>query len=178
VLAPPLLLVVSGAPGAGKTVLADALRERLRLPLIAKDTLKETLAEHIEVGGDRRASQRLGVATFAVQFAVARELLAAGVSLILEGNFRADWFATLPPARVVQVHLRAEPETLRARLLARDTHRHPVHYDREAAGEIADRAAGGEWEPLAIGGELIELDTTERWPDVFEIARRVEHGSP
>ena len=177
VTALPLLVVVSGPPAAGKTMLAEALRDRLRLPLIAKDTLKETLGEHIDVARDRTASRRLGVATFAVQFSVARELLTAGVSLILEGNFRADWFSSLPPARVVQVHLTAAPAVLRERLLARDTHRHPVHYDREAAAEIAERAAEGEWDPLPIGGELTTVDTTASWPDTDEIAARVEHAS-
>jgi hypothetical protein len=158
-------------------MLAEALRGRLGLPLIAKDALKETLGEHIDVTGDRAASQRLGFATFAVQFSVARELLAAGVSLILEGNFRGDWFDMLPPARLVQVHVTASPRSLRERLLVRDTHRHPVHYDREAADEIAERASAGEWEALPIGGALIEVDTTASWPDVFEIAARVEDAS-
>jgi hypothetical protein len=60
----------------------------------------------------------------------------------------------------VQIHLSAPPETLRARLLDRDPHRHPVHYDREAADEIAERGARGDWQPLDLGGTLIELDTT------------------
>jgi hypothetical protein len=141
--------------------------------LIAKDALKETLGEHIDVTGDRAASQRLGLATFAVQFEVVRELLAAGVSLIVEGNFRSvEFFEGLPPAHVVQVHVTASPETLRARLLARDTHRHRVHYDREAADEIADRAAAGEWRPLPLGGTLVEVDTSETWPDAESIVSR------
>ena len=67
---------------------------------------------------------------------------------------------------------------LRARLLGRSEARHPVHYDREASGEVLARAAAGEWEPLAIGGELIEVDT-EEWPDIEPIvsivARFVSH---
>jgi predicted kinase len=164
----PRLVVVTGPPGAGKTTIAAALRERLGLPLIAKDTLKEALGEALEVAGDRHASQRLGVATFQVQFGIVRELLASGVSLIAEGNFRAHWFEDLPAAEVVQVHVSAGPETLRRRLLERDTHRHPVHYDREAAHEIAERAAAGEWAALPLGGRLLEIDTTV-WPDLDEV---------
>jgi hypothetical protein len=117
---------------------------------------------------ERQESKRLGVATFAVQFEVLRELLAAGVSAICEGNFGASWFEALPPARVVQVHLTAPPDVLRARLLDRSEARHPVHYDREASAEVLERAAAGEWDPLAIGGELIVVDTTE-WPDIEPI---------
>jgi len=74
----------------------------------------------------------------------------------------------VPPARITQLHAWAAPETLRDRLLERDTHRHPVHYDREAAEEIAERAAAGEWPPLPIGGRLIEIDTTT-WPNLDEV---------
>jgi predicted kinase len=164
----PRLIVVTGPPGAGKTTIAAALRERLGLPLIAKDALKEALAEALEVAGDRHASYRLGVATFRIQFGIVRELLEMGVSLIAEGNFRAGWFEGLPPAELVQVHVSAGPETLRERMLARDAHRHPVHYDREAADEIAERAATGEWGPLPLAGTVIAIDTTN-WPDLDEV---------
>jgi len=164
----PRLVVVTGPPGAGKTAIASALRDRLGLPLIAKDTLKEALGEALQVAGDRHASQRLGVATFHVQFGIVRELLGAGVSLIAEGNFHARWFEGLPPAEIVQLHVTAAPETLRQRMLERDTHRHPVHYDREAADEIAERTAAGGWRALPIGGRLVEIDTTE-WPDLHEV---------
>jgi hypothetical protein len=104
---------------------------------------------------------------------VVKELLGQKVSVIAEGNFteRSTLFSALPPAEIVQVHVTAEPETLRTRLRERDT-RHPVHYDREAADEVSARAAGGEWPPLAIGGRLIEIDTTV-WPDLAEVLATV-----
>jgi predicted kinase len=164
----PRLVVVTGPPGAGKTTIAAVLRERLRLPLIAKDTLKEVLADALEFDGDRTESRRLGIATFHVQFAVVRELLSCGVSLVIEGNFRPQWFDGLPPARITQVHVTAAPQMLRERLLARDAHRHRVHYDREAADEIARAAADGDWGPLPLGDALVEIETTV-WPDLDEV---------
>jgi predicted kinase len=164
----PRLIVVTGPPGAGKTTIAAALRDRLTLPLIAKDAIKETLGDALAFEGDRHESRRLGVATFRIQYALVHELLAAGVSLIAEGNFRAEWFPGLPPARITQVHVTAAPETLRSRLLERDTHRHPVHYDREAADEIAAAAGNGEWGPLPLDGALVEIDTTT-WPDLGQV---------
>ncbi len=41
----PSLVVVTGPPAAGKTTIAAELRARLGIPLLAKDTLKETQPE-------------------------------------------------------------------------------------------------------------------------------------
>jgi predicted kinase len=170
-VAAPALVVVSGAPATGKSAVAEALRAGLALPLIAKDAIKERLGEALDVRG-RDESRRLGAATFGVQFAIVHELLAAHVSVIAEGNFGAAWFEPLPPARIVQVHLTAAPDVLRERMLARADVRHPVHYDREAADEVYERAARGQWKPLEIGGSLLVVDTGS-WPDVATVVADV-----
>jgi hypothetical protein len=128
---------------------------------VAKDALKETLASQLGTRG-RDESHELGVAVFHLMATVVHELLAHGVSLICEGNFVPESivFRDLPPARLLQVHVSAPPEVLRARLLDRDPHRHPVHYDREAADEIVALATAGKWEPLPLDGELFRVDGT------------------
>jgi hypothetical protein len=102
-----------------------------------------------------------------------RELLASGTSLIVEGNFaRPALFDGLPAAELVQVHISADAAVLRTRMLERDTHRHPVHYDQAAADEVAARAAAGEWDPLDLPGRLVRIDTTT-WPDLDEVLAAV-----
>jgi hypothetical protein len=69
------------------------------------------------------------------------------------------------------VHVSAPAETLRARLADRPG-RDEVHYDAEAADEIAGRVIAGEWEPLPLQGELLRI-VTEPFPDVREVAERL-----
>jgi ribose 1,5-bisphosphokinase PhnN len=109
---------------------------------------------------------------------VVRELLDRGVSVVAEGNFTPAWsLLREPPAcRLCQVHVTAAPDVLRSRLQARDTHRHPVHYDGEAAAEIAERAARGEWAALPLTGQLVEIDTSVTFPEVSSILSRSVFG--
>lgn len=89
---PPLVLV-GGAPGAGKTTLASALAPCLGLPLLRKDALKETLFDALREAGspeavsEREASKRLGWAAICLLYAQALNLLAAGCGCIVESNF-------------------------------------------------------------------------------------------
>lgn len=114
----------------------------------------------------------LGGGVFELMAHVVRDLLRRRVSVVAEGNFAdtATIFRDLPPCRIVQVHVTAAPDVLRARLRSRD--RHGVHYDAAAADEIADRAARGDWGPAPLDGELVRVDTTDAFPDVSSIVSR------
>jgi hypothetical protein len=100
---------------------------------------------------------------FHLMAAIVHELLAHRVSLICEGNFvpGSVVLRDLPETRVVQVHVSAPAEVLRTRLRERGEHRHPVHYDREAADEIVALAAEGRWDPVPLGGALVRVDGTQ-----------------
>ena len=171
---------MTGPPGSGKSTIATALRGQLAFPLISKDGLKEVLGDALAVRG-RLESEPLGAATFEVLAHVVHELLENGVSVIAEGNFTpaSALLRDLPPARIVQVHVTAEPELLRARMLDRAAGRHPVHWDGEAADEVAGRAAADEWQPLPLDGDLLEVNTTS-WPDLDAVTGNVvaRLGSP
>ena len=157
----PLLVAVTGMPSSGKTTVAEGLARRLRLPLIAKDKIKESLYESLGAG-DVDASARTGVAAYGLIFALARSMLEAGVSAMVEANFFRDQnenFASLPAHRFVQIHCHAPLAVLTERYVSRS--RHPGHHDAEKVKELPARLASGAHDALELPGELIELDTTQ-----------------
>ena len=158
----PLVVVVQGPPAAGKTTVARGLARSLRLPLIAKDSIKEALFDGLGTG-DLAWSQRLGSPTFLIMLALVEESVAAGASVVVEANFvRGSEFevrlAALP-ASFVQVHCSAPLETLLERYATRQ--RHPGHVDAERIDALREAVESGRHDPLDLPGETILLDTSQ-----------------
>ena len=63
------VILVTGLPAAGKTTVSRALSEALTLPLLSKDTIKESLFDVLGVR-DREWSLRLGAAANSVLWAL------------------------------------------------------------------------------------------------------------
>jgi predicted kinase len=148
-------------PSSGKTTVAEGLARRLRLPLIAKDEIKESLYDSLGAE-DVSSSAVLGGAAYALIFALARTMLDSGVSVIVEANFFRDQelaFAALPEHRLVQVHCEAPLATLLERYASRS--RHVGHQDVEKIKELPARFESGAHDALRLPGDLIELDTTQ-----------------
>jgi predicted kinase len=162
-------VIVSGAPGAGKSTLAGPLAARLGLPLIAKDRIKETLFDHIPEGPDRPAwSKILGAASFEVMWTLAAHAPAA----VLEANFtprseyqRGKLIGLAAP--LVEVYCRCPPELAAERYAARHASRHATH----VSGEVTLEQLADFDRPLALG-PVLDVDTT-RPVDIADLARRV-----
>jgi predicted kinase len=128
-----LVILVTGLPATGKSRLAGELALRFRIPLIAKDAIKEPLFDVLGQR-DRAWSRSLSDAAFAVAFGLARTLLLTERPFILEGNFRPGEHeealrVLAAQAPLLQI-LCVVPETeRRARLAARalESNRHPGH---------------------------------------------------
>ncbi len=168
----PLVVIVTGPPAAGKTPIARGLAARLRLPLVAKDTIKEALFDGLGTG-DLAWSQRLGEATYLAMLGLAEESVAAGGSLVLEANFIRGREARLAalPARFVQVHCSAPAEVLVERYGSRE--RHPGHVDSERIDALREAVETGRHDPLELPGETIRIDTT-RPADLDALAQRIK----
>ena len=139
----------------------------LGLPVMCKDTIKETLFEHLG-WSDRDWSRRLGGASVEVLYTFAEALVAAGQSCIVEANFSYRYatpafqrVAARHPCRLLQINCVADPEVLRARFWTRSRsgERHPGHQDHLPPDSV-DAPNPGRLPPLDIGGAVIELDTS------------------
>lgn len=166
----PTLVVVTGPPASGKSTIADALARRARLPLIAKDPIKEILFDSFG-WSDRAWSRKVGIGTYPLLYAAAEAILRSGRSLVLEANFANEWsrdhLADLPPNRFVQVHCTASDDVLLERYAARlrDGSRHPGHGGAEILDELRETLRTKRDGPLDLPGLRFDV-VTDRFEDV------------
>jgi len=168
---PPLLVIVTGLPCTGKTVLAHRLSAEIPLPIISKDDLKESLFDSLG-WSDRDWSMKLGRATILLVYQLVETLLRTGVSTIAETYFHPDLaqaefqaIQARAPFRPFVIECIADGDVLWQRWQNRITRgeRHPGHVD----GTISDEAIravllqGRTTPQLKLGSRCRVVDTTD-----------------
>ena len=174
----PLLILITGPPAAGKTILARNLADQFGLALIAKDTIKERLYDSLGFENPN-LNKRLGGATFDLLYDLVEEQLRAGNSLIVEAAFWKESatekllrIIDKNPARPIEIHCTARTEVLVSRFAQREItdYRHPGH----KAGEGVDREAllsiieSGRYDALRLTDEVTVVDTSDFGPADFD----------
>ncbi len=173
---PPPLVLVHGAPATGKSTLARRIAGPLRLPLLSRDALKEAMADRTPFES-LAESERFGLASVGVFYAVARELLAAGTGVVLDNVFsrgvvEADLRPLLIASRAVQLYCTLPLPEVQRRYAARYERgeRHPCHFDGERLAHVRSGERRIDWSrfaPLDLDLPTLRVDTTDGYvPDL------------
>lgn len=169
---PSILVILTGPPGVGKSALARGIASNLGVPCLSRDALKEILFDVLGTE-DRETSRRHGQAAFRLLAHLIDELLGARASLVVDSNLSAGPVAEAiaksarqREARLLHLKLTAPPETILARYeaRARSGERHPGHQDVENLEEMRKRLATEPYPYPALGGDELELDTSQPHP--------------
>ena len=167
----PTLVLISGAPGTGKTVLAQQLAAALPVTVIEKDVIKETLFDALGKR-DLEWSKRLGAAAFALLDICVQAHLKAGQSIIAEAAFWREpgivWLDRMKQRynfRILEMHCHADQETVLRRFAGREDSgdRHSGHRSGTSICAIVKelRDNYGRYAPLTTGDGLVRIDTED-----------------
>ena len=152
-------IVLSGAPGTGKTTIATFLAKELGWPLLSLDAIKETLGDLLGTG-DEDWSDTVGDAAAEIVFRLNSTFPAA----VVEGWWRRERRerALREFVGCVEVFCRCDPDLADKRMRSRVAeNRHPIHRDvinPEVHTQVAELVRTVK--PLGVGAALIEIDTT------------------
>ena len=162
-----ILIIINGLPATGKTTLARPLSEKLEIPLIAKDTIKEFLFNTLGTK-DRSWSRTLGKVSNDFIYELTDILLADGQSLMIENAFEKSFakqklerIIDRHKPKVVELYCHSDSSVRRQRFVNRNESgsRHKGHADYENYLHETEIEPVEKYAPLALG-YTIKIDTT------------------
>jgi predicted kinase len=154
-----MLILVSGAPGTGKSTLAHALGRTLGWPVIGRDEIRTGIV-HTGTPDERFLT------TYRIFTDTVGSLVAAGVSIIAEAAFQDhNWrpLLGLGPTRIVRCT--TSPAVARDRWFAR--------------AELPGTPLGvHEWVPIASNDPTLIVDTTDGYSPGLDVIAAFAQSSP
>jgi predicted kinase len=163
----PVLVIVSGPAGSGKTTLAHEIARRIGCPAICRDEIKEGMVHNtpdfVAAWGDELTKR-----TLPVFFGVLDLLVRAGVTTVAEAAFQDHvWRPQLEPfhdlARIRIVHAVVAADVAFQRILRRKAQNalRRAHAD-PGYGDAANQAeAHNAFGRVSIDAPWFEVDTTD-----------------
>lgn len=187
--AQPILILVNGLPGTGKSTLAAKLSRDLALPCMGKDMLKEFFYDTLAING-REQSRMIGRAVIEMLYTLAETYLSHKQSLIEEcpffvefGRPRFQEMLTQYPAHVIEIYCQTDRDERRRRVIERNEtgDRHQGHVEAMNYLGPEDPEPYDDYAPLDVG-DLIKVDTThfgdtEYGQLLTDIRSRIKHGT-
>lgn len=167
--AKPVIILILGLPGAGKTTLGKKIANELQLPFISKDDIKVRL---FDVYGwkDREASKQAGMASFRIMDYFIEEQIKNGNSLVLESTFNPTYDDARFQAwqkefgvRYVQLYCYADADVVRERFAerAKTDARHVSAVEGDEGLQVLENYIQQGFTPLNIDSTIIKVDTTD-----------------
>lgn len=178
----PSLIVICGAPASGKTTLARRLAADLRLPLLEKDVIKESLAESLGAI-DLGDSRRIGTASFRLLYDLAESMLVRGADVMIEANLTRPYAGT-PLARlsdhagllIVQCEAEATTIERRYRERAERGQRHAAHVDLDALPDLIAGLARHAYDLTGLGYPSLRVRTGDGHdPELATVLSTIRH---
>ncbi len=187
------VILVTGIPASGKSVLAERLSTDLGLPWFSKDLIKEELFDTLGFAS-REEKVKLGIASTGIMYYLAEQMMQCHKSFILENNFEASSRQGLIQLlerygyRVLTLRLTGDYARIYERFIQRENSplRHPGHvtnsrYSKEEGAaqsptitleQFISGIQAREMDSFCIGDQVIDLDTTDfskvDWEKIYQ----------